>query len=261
MTDVTLCAVIPNYNKSKFIPRMMESVLQQSDNFDEIIIIDDGSTDNSYDELNSRLSLICQLHHQTNQGVAAARNNGLHRSKSEWIVFLDSDDTLDLEFVSTIKSFIRTNSVAAEVIVTGWNQKDVSGIIIHDQPSVFSSDWLHHTLIHGLAPIHAVVLKTESAIRIGGFNEQLPAMEDTDFFLRLLMSNQTIQSVPKVLCTYFHSPGSRGMQSHNVAVANLVILCKSFVKYCRCWRCIRRLTRFILSNRHSVLRDALKLLI
>jgi glycosyltransferase involved in cell wall biosynthesis len=100
--------VIPAYNRASFLTRTITSVLQQSYPDFELLVIDDGSTDNtrelmrSFTEKDARVRYI----HQENAERGAARNNGIRMAKGEWIVFLDSDDELYTEHLSTLKKHI-----------------------------------------------------------------------------------------------------------------------------------------------------------
>src|SRR5215469_12096747 len=89
MTGVT--AVIPTYNRSGFLPRAIDSVLSQTAAVDEIIVVDDGSTDATRSVVQSYGDRIKYIY-QTNRGVSAARNRAVAEAKTEWIAFLDSDD-------------------------------------------------------------------------------------------------------------------------------------------------------------------------
>ena len=88
--------VIPLYNKEKYICKSIDSVLEQNYDEFEIVVVDDGSKDKSYQlvasryESNRRVRLI----QQKNAGPAAARNTGVNYSRMEWILFLDADDIL-----------------------------------------------------------------------------------------------------------------------------------------------------------------------
>lgn len=83
--------IIPTYNRASFVIKAIESVLAQSFNDYEIIVIDDGSTDNTKEVLEPYRGRI-QYIHQENSGVSAARNAGIRLAKGDWIAFLDSDD-------------------------------------------------------------------------------------------------------------------------------------------------------------------------
>lgn len=100
---ISVSIIIPVYNAGKFLAETIKSVLNQSlDNF-ELILVNDGSTDNSesiceeYERLDNRIKYF----YQTNAGVSIARNNGLLHANGEYIFFMDSDDTLDSEFFKT----------------------------------------------------------------------------------------------------------------------------------------------------------------
>lgn len=89
--------IVPVYNSEPYLADCIESIIGQTYKELEIILIDDGSSDNSgtiCDEYAAKDNRICVLH-QTNLGVSAARNSGLERAAGEWISFIDSDDTLE----------------------------------------------------------------------------------------------------------------------------------------------------------------------
>ena len=83
------------YNRERFITRAINSCLKQDFKNFEVIVVDDGSTDNSVDVLKDytdpRIKLIC---HEVNRGVGPARNTGVYAASGEWVIFLDSDDEL-----------------------------------------------------------------------------------------------------------------------------------------------------------------------
>ncbi len=83
--------VIPAYNAEKYIGRAIDSVLAQTRQPDEIIVVDDGSTDNTPNAIKSYGSKVYYIH-QENGGASVARNTGIEAAKSEWIAFLDADD-------------------------------------------------------------------------------------------------------------------------------------------------------------------------
>src|SRR4030042_6253183 len=86
--------IIPTYNRADCVTKSIDSVLSQTYNDYEIIVVDDGSTDNTRQILQSYVDK-CLIHYiyQDNAGCAAARNSGIRAAKGQWIAFLDSDDT------------------------------------------------------------------------------------------------------------------------------------------------------------------------
>ncbi len=102
--------IVPVYNTSRFLSRCLDSITTQSYENLEIILIDDGSTDNSgaicdqYAGVDRRIHVV----HQPNRGASSARNYGLKLSRGEYICFIDSDDTVAPDFVSTLLDAILT---------------------------------------------------------------------------------------------------------------------------------------------------------
>ena len=89
---VLVSVVIPLYNKKNYIRRAIRSVMMQTIEDFEIIIIDDGSIDGSGDVVKTFLDSRIRLIRQENQGVSVARNNGVSNSRADFIAFLDADD-------------------------------------------------------------------------------------------------------------------------------------------------------------------------
>ena len=89
--NIDISVVIPTYNRSKFLNRSIRSVLNQTFQPEEIIVVDNGSTDDTCDMISKNFSNICYIYHDK-KGVSTARNEGIKISKSNWVSFLDSDD-------------------------------------------------------------------------------------------------------------------------------------------------------------------------
>ncbi len=113
--------IIPVYNTAKYLDQCLESVLEQSYTDWECIVVDDGSTDNSgaicdnWGERDNRFVII----HQKNQGVSAARNHGLERSKGEYICFIDSDDWVEPMYLSHLYYGMKNNE-EVDMVVSGF---------------------------------------------------------------------------------------------------------------------------------------------
>lgn len=104
MCKIKISAVIPVYNAEKFIGDCIESVLRQTFQDWELLLVDDGSTDSSliicnyYAQTDTRI----RVFHQENRGVSAARNFGIECAKGDYIQFLDADDTIDIEYMENL---------------------------------------------------------------------------------------------------------------------------------------------------------------
>ncbi|MHC4172905.1 MAG: glycosyltransferase family 2 protein [Planctomycetota bacterium] len=89
--NISVSVIIPTYNRANFVTKAIDSILAQNYKDYEIIVVDDGSTDNTQEVLNAYRDRISYIY-QDNAGVSAARNTGIRASCGEWIAFLDSDD-------------------------------------------------------------------------------------------------------------------------------------------------------------------------
>ena len=104
MTQPQISIIVPVYNSEKYLGVCIDSILSQSFRDFELILVDDGSKDSSaqicdeYASQDKRVRVI----HKVNGGVSAARNDGLDIAKGEYVTFIDSDDWVEREFLSTI---------------------------------------------------------------------------------------------------------------------------------------------------------------
>lgn len=118
MSSPLLSIIVPVYNVGTFLPTCIDSILSQSfDNY-ELILVDDGSTDESSqicDDYANRDERII-VFHQNNNGVSIARNTGLSKATGEWVTFIDSDDWVDKDFLDGFQ--VNVNS-GADVIIQG----------------------------------------------------------------------------------------------------------------------------------------------
>ena len=94
-----VAVVIPTYNRVRLLERALRSVLDQARVADEIIVVDDGSTDGTAEAV---ADLPVRLVRQANAGAAAARNRGVREASSPWVAFLDSDDLWDVAHLAVL---------------------------------------------------------------------------------------------------------------------------------------------------------------
>jgi glycosyltransferase involved in cell wall biosynthesis len=180
----TVSVIIPTHNRAWAIREAIDSVLAQNYTDSELIVVDDGSTDNTYQillEYGNRITVIWQ----PNQGVSAARNRGIKEASGKFIAFLDSDDRWLPEKLTHQVDFFKSHP-AALICQTEeiWirNGVRVNPKNRHKKPSgsIFEPS-LHLCLV---SP-SAVMMKREIFDRVGLFDETLPACEDYDLWLRI----------------------------------------------------------------------------
>lgn len=178
--------IIPAYNAARFIGEAIESVLSQTFSAKEIIVVDDGSTDNTKEIISFYSNKINYLY-QCNLGPAAARNTGVKNAQGEWIAFLDSDDFWDKDHLEVL---VQEACKAKDVVLVYSGNKwvDDNGNKIQDYPKqkYFPSGWIYNDMFHGnYIPTHAVLVKRVIIIELGGFREHLSIAEDYDMWLRI----------------------------------------------------------------------------
>ncbi len=176
--------ILPTYNRAWTLKEAVDSVLNQDYPHIELIVIDDGSTDNTQDLLavyRDRIRVLTQA----NKGVSAARNAGIRTSRGSLIALLDSDDAWDRRKISCQVEFFQAHP-GAMICQTEeiWirNGKRVNPKKRHQKPSgmIFEAS-LHLCLV---SP-SAVMMRKDLFDRIGYFNEDFTVCEDYDLWLRV----------------------------------------------------------------------------
>ena len=174
--------IIPNYNYESYLEQCIESVISQSHHEIEIIVVDDGSTDNSVELLKQYRDRI-RLIESKNQGAPSARNLGMYSAKGDLYAFLDADDYWHPLKIEMQLSFLKeTNSDLVYCGMTEIGVKTSSSIIAKEGIDI---DWFHKS--PGSTPFapSTALLTKELAARVGGWNTSLTSpAEDFDFFRR-----------------------------------------------------------------------------
>ena len=177
--------IIPTFNRSERVVRAVSSVLNQSFKDFEIIVVDDGSTDNTHEALSKYTSAIHYIQQPDNMGVSAARNRGITSSIAPWIAFLDSDDYWLKEKLSVQIEFVDQNphTVACQTEEI-WikNGRRVNPKKRHKKPS---GNIFAQSLKLCLVSPSSVIIKRSLFEDVGLFDETLPAAEDFDLWLRI----------------------------------------------------------------------------
>lgn len=122
--------VVPVYNSERYIDKCINSILNQTVGDFEIIIIDDGSKDNSFKKCKKyqNENKNVKVFSQRNQGVSVARNNGLSKSNGEWIIFVDSDDEIVPDYIETALPYINNYKYDLIIFDYGISGKEYNNI-------------------------------------------------------------------------------------------------------------------------------------
>lgn len=178
--------IVPIYNGASTIRETLDSVLQQSIKAFELIVIDDGSTDNTLEVVagfeDPRLSVFSY----PNAGVAATRNRGVTHASAEYISFIDADDLWTPDKLARQLDVLESSPNAA--IAYSWTDYiDQTGrFIAHDQQVTFSGNVYGELLRRDfLESASNVTIRRQAFLDVGGFDSSLSGAADWDFFLRL----------------------------------------------------------------------------
>src|SRR5918995_143489 len=180
--------VIPTYNRWPMIAEAVQSVLAQTFNAFELIVVDDGSTDSTARLLTSCDSRL-KVFSQPQTGVAAARNAGVAMSQGKYISFLDSDDLWAPAKLATQTDFMEGNSEVhicqtEEIWIRGGMR--VNPRSRHRKPT---GDIFQRSLELCLISPSAVMMTKELFYLAGGFDESFPVCEDYDLWLRIAVGH------------------------------------------------------------------------
>lgn len=190
MTNTTISVIIPLYNKSNTIVRAINSVKSQSYKDWELIIIDDGSTDDSATKVKNEIDIRVKYFYQENKGVSAARNNGVQKAIGSWIIFLDADDYLlpsCLQDLYNAAIHYRTDISCANFYVESNNNRYLGcvGIISSIVRDNFRA-WFYNLAIPRAG---AAIFRTD-LIKSNPFDETLSRYEDAKSLFNILRNSK-----------------------------------------------------------------------
>ena len=220
-SETGVAVVITTYNHAHFLDDAIASVLAQSTTVDEIIVVDDGSTDHP-ERVTERHQAV-RLIRQPQSGLAAARNTGWRAAESDFVVFLDADDRLTSEAIEINAGRLRSDPEAAFSYGAYVNVR--VGVDLASDP-VFrpARDGFADFLRGNAIGMHGTVMYRRSAIAaVGGFVDGLPACEDYDLYLRITRGHPIVYG-DEVLAEYHHHDANMSRDSAMMLRAALDVL-------------------------------------
>jgi len=188
--------IIPVYNKEQFLVHTINSVLNQSFTNFELLLINDGSTDNSLALLNQYTDKRIRLISQTNQGVSAARNLGIQEAKAPYLAFLDADDIWEPDHLETMHNYCiqfpdESLFNTAKIIDTG--QQQIPAHYAFAQTADY--ELVNFFEASGIEPVlwtSSLVIKKTALDRVGNFDTTIKSGQDLDLWIRLGMHFQVV---------------------------------------------------------------------
>jgi len=208
-----ISVIVPSYNCGRFIAEAIDSILGQTLQVEQIIIVDDGSKDDTREVVARYTDPRIQYIHQANAGVAAARNTGLNAARCEYVTFLDADDRWRPTFVEKMHAFLAEDPTVACVFSNFVRFQHATGEVLRDQfhyyPELRRPQLLRDAPnAHGRIPKETafsalvacgeipaytqVMMFRRSLIESARFDQSLVLGEDTNFALQTFMLGAVI---------------------------------------------------------------------
>lgn len=213
-TNFPLISIImPAFNAEPYICESIESVLNQSYPNIELIVINDGSTDNTANTISHLMDSIIYIE-TDNKGVSAARNLGIEQAKGEWLAFLDADDIwfgnkLQLQF----DQLGGCNWSYTDSYYFGAQYKHDTKR--SDLSPLLSGNIFNHLLTENIITTSSVLVKKSLVQNVGGFDETLEALEDWKLWLDIAQTH-SISYINEPLLKYRVYPGSTSRKARKM---------------------------------------------
>ena len=197
----SVSVVITSYNHAKYLPEAILSVQQQTYHPIEVVVVDDGSTDNTK-EVIAQFTGVNYIYQQ-NQGLSAARNTGIVHSSGQYILFLDADDWLYKEGVAINVAYFEKHPEAA--FVSGAHDKvNNEGKVIEEVMEDVTKDHYLHLLQGNYIGMHAAVMYKKSILERFKFDSALKVCEDYDLYLRVAREFPVVHHTQKIATYRIH---------------------------------------------------------
>lgn len=198
--------VIPLYNKQKYIEQTIRSVLNQTYKDYEVIVVDDGSTDDSFNLASQFQTNGVKVVRQCNQGVSSARNQGIGLASGEYIAFLDADDEWKCDYLASIDELVEQFGqsdlfvTAYRIVLSGekWRYSAKLG----DHNGCIEHYWMTYANAYDVVWTSATVVRKSAIVSAGMFDPDETIGEDLDLWARIACNNPKVAYSPRVCVDY-----------------------------------------------------------
>jgi glycosyltransferase involved in cell wall biosynthesis len=218
ISKIKVSVIIPTYNRSYTLKKTIDSVLNQTHRNIEIIVIDDGSTDNTCEVLNNYKNRL-QVINQDNQGPSKARNNGSRHATGDYIAFVDSDDIWHPRRIE--EQLVLITNTDAKCCICNCILESSKGLtttsfqlfnIKTKYPNSYLLNPFEIAVTRFLLINQVVLLKKKVFDDLGGYNEELKILEDHELALRLSLLGKWCM-LNKILVSKYESKKSIGREA------------------------------------------------
>lgn len=219
--------VIPLYNKQRYIRETLKSVLEQTFQDFEILVVDDGSSDESLKEAKKVVSEKIRIIEQPNQGVAVARNTGIQHAEGEYISFLDADDKWKKNYLETIDELTRKYQ-QSDIFVTAYAVDMGDGKInlstqLTPEEGCLESYWLTLKEKYDFVWTSATTIRRDALLKAKLFRPGEKIGQDLDMWARVARNNPSVAYSAKACVEYNRSAEENARTRVKIAWARAFI--------------------------------------
>lgn len=208
--------IVPTHNRPDMLATAISSILAQTMQSFEIIVVNDAGTDvQPVLERFSGRENIRYLVHETNRGLAAARNTGINAARGKYIAYLDDDDAYYPKHLETLVGFLESNDcrVAYSDAYCAIQQKTDNGFVTVKREVVYSRDFDYDAILYvNFIPVLCVIHEKACLSLCGMFDESLSRHEDWDLWIRM-SRHERFEHINTVTCEYTYRPDGSSMTS------------------------------------------------
>ena len=201
-----LSVIVPVWNREKLVIRCLDSILSQTVVPDEIIVVDNDSSDQTYKKveewinIHRRGKVEIKLLKETKKGACFARQKGLENASGEYLIFFDSDDEMYPSLIEKVKNKIQQNP-DADIICWKVKIKMLDGKT--KVPPFSTTDPIENHLIHTLLRPQGHILKKRFLEQCGGWKKPIKVWDDLELGMRLLINKPKVSYIPEILALIY----------------------------------------------------------
>lgn len=217
--------IIPAYNAAPTIRETLLSLQAQTFPDWEAIIINDGSSDDTFTTANefaiqdSRIRVINQL----NQGVSAARNFGVKEALSDWVLFLDADDWILPQHLEKLTEVLKLDATL-DAVYSGWVRVTPDGKTVNYDYSNQASQMFAAFARSCVFAIHSCIVRRSIILDVGGFDPELPTCEEWDLWQRIARTGARFAAIPEMSACYRMRPNSASFNTRQLLYDGLKVI-------------------------------------
>jgi glycosyltransferase involved in cell wall biosynthesis len=228
-TTIKVSIITPVYNSADVIGETISSVLKQNYLDWEMIIVDDGSTDNIQGVVNkfAQKDSRVKFFRQDNAGASAARNTAIRNTNYEWLLFLDADDWVSEDFFEKMIPVLE-NDTSIDVVHCGWTRVKKDGTTSKEVFGGEQADMFPSLAYYSPFAIHSCIVRKKLVEQVGGFDTSFKTCVDWDLWQRVARTGARFSMVKETMAFYRTRPNSLSSNVNQFCLNGLQVISNAY---------------------------------